>query len=135
MDNRLVHWESTKQQLTALSSCEAELDAAVTGVKQTGGIVDAIADLDATWAVRTEMYVDNAAALRSMKFVATSWRNRHFAIRASWIRDMIEQKEIIVMHKPGKDLEADALTKILDRVKLQEMRKKLGLEALFPETE
>ena len=111
------------------------MDAAVTGVKQSGGVVDAVKDLDPRLVVKTEMYVDNAAALRSMKFVATNWRNRHFAIRASWIRDMIEQREINVMHKPGKDLEADALTKILDRVKLQEMRKKLGLEALTPETE
>eukprot|EP00975_Prorocentrum_lima_P026973 5673026-Prorocentrum_lima.AAC.1 len=28
-----VHWASVKQSLTALSSCEAELVAAVTGVK------------------------------------------------------------------------------------------------------
>ena len=131
----LIHWGSTKQQVTAMSSCEAELDAAIVGLKHSRGIFEVLTEIDERMNIIAELMVDNAAALKSMKYVATNWRNRHFAIRASWIRDAIEDWKVETKYKPGKDLEADALTKILDRVKLEEMRKKLGLEALGPETE
>ena len=134
LNGRLVHWGSTKQQVTAMSTCEAELDAAIVGLKQAYGVIHAVHDVMKGRGPKIVMKVDNAAALRQMKFVATNWRNRHFAIRASWIRDEITHRNIDVQYQSGKDLEADGLTKILDRVKLQEMRRKLGLEAIASRT-
>ena len=119
--------------MTALSSCEAELDAAILGIKHTKGIVEAMADMNPSTQVRQCLRMDNAAAIKSVQHVMTSWRNRHFAIRAAWIRDELATGGVEVSHKPGKELEADALTKVLDRVKLSEMRERLGLAALEPD--
>ena len=111
---RLVHWASTKQQVTAMSSCEAELDAAILGVKQAQGVAEALRELDPETAVVQILNTDSASAIQSMKNVATTWRNRHFAVRASWMRDFVDRRDIKVEYKLGKELEADLLTKVID---------------------
>ena len=52
LGGHLVHWGSAKQQLTALNSCEAEFEAAVVGVKQSGGVIDAVKDIHIGWRLR-----------------------------------------------------------------------------------
>ena len=70
---------------------------------------------------------DNLAALKSIVKEVTSWRSRHYAIRAGWIRDMVMTEDIVVVHEKGTWLVSDALTKVLDRVKLADARKRLGM--------
>ena len=110
-----------------MSSCEAELDAAILGVKQAQGVAEALQELDPEKEVVQILNTDSASAIQSMKHVATTWRNRHFAVRASWMRDFVSKKGTKVEYKPGKELVADLLTKVLERVKLETMRRKSGL--------
>ena len=70
---------------------------------------------------------DNLAALKSIVKEVTSWRSRHYAIRSGWIRDMVMTEDIVVVHEKGTWLVSDALTKVLDRVKLADARKRLGM--------
>ena len=48
-------------------------------------------------------------------------------MRAAWIRDMVVEEECEVRHVRGTDLVSDALTKVLDRIKLSEARERLRL--------
>ena len=70
---------------------------------------------------------DNYATLHSITNEVTSWRNRHYAIRAAGTRDLIKEEDIEVQHEKGTELVSDALTKVLDKVKLHEAQKRLQL--------
>ena len=69
----------------------------------------------------------NLATWRTMQTEVTSWRTHHYAMDVAWIRDMVEEEAINVSHISGKVLVADALTKVLDRSKLEEARWHVGL--------
>ena len=71
---------------------------------------------------------DNEACIQTLTTEVSSWRTRHYAFRASWIRDMIGQEEIHVTYQPGVSHIADGLTKILCKVKLEEARERLLLQ-------
>ena len=48
-------------------------------------------------------------------------------MRATWVRDWIKEEDIEVYHKKGTELTADALTKVLDKTKLEQARGRLSL--------
>ena len=121
-----VHWTSTRQSMTALSSCESEVIAHVTGLKLGLAIRDMVEELDMSKCAIT-MTGDNMAAISTITNEVTSWRTRHYAQRASWIREMCRFEGIQVVHTAGKELISDPLTKTLDRHKLAEAREKLGM--------
>ena len=75
------------------------------------------------------MFGDNQAALTTIMTKVTSWKTRHYAIRAAWIRDMVDEERCEVMHVPDKTVMSDALTKVLERLKLAEARERLQLVA------
>eukprot|EP00974_Lingulodinium_polyedra_P022169 2141763-Lingulodinium_polyedra.AAC.1 len=60
----------------------------------------------------------------------TSWRTRHYALRAAWIRDIIKKERIVVRPDKGVDICADPLTKVLSKIKLQEALDQLHLTTL-----
>lgn len=71
---------------------------------------------------------DNQATIRSITHEVTSWRTRHYAIRAASIRDIIYAENITVEHVKGIDIIADPLTKVLPKIKLRESWNKLQLQ-------
>ena len=73
------------------------------------------------------MFGDNEVALTTMLTKVTSWRTRHYAMRASWLRDAITEEQCELQHVSGKHLVSDALTKVLEKVKLAEARGRLQL--------
>ena len=79
--------------------------------------------------VSVKLYGDNMAAIRSIMTQVTSWRTRHYGMRVSWIRDTLRKEEVELTHRKGTELVSDALTKVLERVKLTEARRRLGLES------
>ena len=129
--NNVLMYRSARQTLTAHSTCEAE----------TGAMADAIADM-----LKMAVFVgqvgeisalkaegDNAASLATLakaRFQETLWRTRHFALRASWVRDMLREHGIDLQHKAGEELSADLLTKTLARVKLEQFRRQVSVVKL-----
>ena len=60
----------------------------------------------------------------------TSWRTRHYAVKAAWARDIIHSVGIDVKHTPGEFLVADILTKILNGERLRALSLELGLKPI-----
>ena len=77
--------------------------------------------------IRMKLDQDNQATIRTILHDITSWRTRHYALRAAWTRDIIHQEGIEVEHVPGVEICADPLTKVLGKVKLVESHKRLQL--------
>ena len=122
----VLHWHSGKQTLTAMSTCESEIEASHIGMK-LGMTVRALIAEATRKPVKTALIGDNQAALRKLTTQITNWRTRHFSVRAGWLRDYLRDSGIEVQHRKGTLLVSDALTKVLDRVKLTEARLRLGL--------
>ena len=126
MNNATMCWQSTKQSIVAISSCESEINATMTGLKLGLAVRQLLEDITGLH-VTARLYGDNMAAIRSILTQVTSWRTRHYGMRASWIRDMVSEECVELTHRKGTELVSDALTKVLDRVKLTEARARLGL--------
>ena len=73
---------------------------------------------------------DNQGTVRSIIHEVTSWRTRHYATRASWIRDITQEENKCLEHVPGVDIIADPLTKVLPNIKLSESWEKLQLSKI-----
>ena len=73
---------------------------------------------------------DNLATVTTLLHQVTSWRTRHYAVKAAWARDMIYLVGIDVKHTPGEFLVADILTKVLKGEMLRELSSKLGLRPI-----
>ena len=124
-----MSWRSVRQKLTAWSVCEGESEAAATGLQDALHLKDIVDQLTGlTHSI--EMVCDNSSAvtlIAGATFNRVTWRTRHFALRASWIRDQIASQPITIRHEAGETLVADALTKVLARARLQYMRELLRL--------
>lgn len=53
--------------------------------------------------------------------IGDDWRDQ------GWLRDYIKESGVEIEHRKGTLLVSDALTKVLDRIKLTEARARLGL--------
>ena len=74
------------------------------------------------------IFQDNEACITTITTTVTSWRSRHYAIRAAWVRDAVVFEDVEMHYQKGTRIVADALTKILGSVKLKEAQPKLCLE-------
>ena len=101
----VVHWVCKKQTLATLSSCEAELGASVHGLKIGLGIRSVAEELIGR--VLLELQGDNMAMIQTILHEVTSWRSRHYAVRAAWARDTVKNQEVNLRHVPGPELIAD----------------------------
>eukprot|EP00975_Prorocentrum_lima_P022649 4765484-Prorocentrum_lima.AAC.1 len=71
---------------------------------------------------------DNEPCIRKLPTEVPSWRSRHYAPRAAWIRDVIVHESVLVKYQPGKDIIADGLTKVPQKGKLREAGRRLLLQ-------
>ena len=144
---KVIHWVSQRQPLASRSSCEAELNAAVIGVRLGIGVRNMVEEMISTetcLAVNADAVLsmmeqrettipltvlqDNQACMTTITAEVTSWRSRHYSIRATWIRDVVFFEQIDVVYVQGSSIVADALTKILGKLKLKDARQRLCLE-------
>ena len=74
----------------------------------------------------------NLATATTLLHQVTSWRTRHYAVKAACARDISKAMDIDAIHTPGEFLVADGMTKILKGERMRELSKQLGLRSLKP---
>ena len=126
----LVCWQSTKQKVVALSSCEAEYIAAASAATQALWLSRLLGELRGSKADVVELKVDSKSALALAKNPIFHGRSKHIWIKYHFIRDCLEDGSIKADHIPTTDQLADILTKSLGKTKFQEMREKIGLKQI-----
>ena len=125
-----IFWHTKRQGMATLSTAEAELGAGVPGLKYGLAIHNFLMDVEPNPSKQnSQIYLkgDNMATILTLLHAVTSWRTRHYAVKAAWARDIIKIKGIHVEHIPGEFLVADILTKILRGSKQFELREELNL--------
>jgi hypothetical protein len=90
----LVSWQSVKQQVVALSSCEAEYITASTASTQAIWLVRLLSDLLSRDTGAVELRVDSKSALALAKNLVFHERSKHIWVRHHFIRGCLEEGSI-----------------------------------------
>jgi hypothetical protein len=130
----LVRWQSVKQQVVALSSCEAKYIAASTASTQTLCLVRLLSDLLGRDTRAVELRVDSKSALALAKNPVFHERSKHIRARYHFIRGCLEEGNFKVCYINTKDQLVDLLTKPLGRIKLLELCYRIGMVQLSHKT-
>jgi hypothetical protein len=130
----LVSWQSVKQQVLALSSCEAEYIAASTASTQVLWLVRLLGDLLDRDTGVVELRVDNKSALALAKNPIFHERSKHIRVRYHFIRGCLEEGSFKARYINTKDQLADLLTEPLGRIKFLELCSRIGIVQLSHKT-
>jgi hypothetical protein len=123
-----VSWQSVKQRVVALSSCEAEYIAAATGACQGVWLARLLADMTDTAVGVPMLKVDNKSALSLIKNPVHHDRSKHIDVRFHLIREYANRGQIKVDFIRTEDQLGDVLTKPLGKSKFRELCMKIGLK-------
>ena len=127
LGERLVSWQSVKQQVVALSSCEAEYIAASTASTQALWLARLLGDLLGRDTEAVELRVDSKSALTLAKNPVFHERSKHIRVRYHFIRGCLEEGSINAGYINTKNQLADLLTKRLGRIKFLELCSRIGM--------
>lgn len=130
LNESLVTWVSQKQRCVALSTCEAEFMAATSAACQGIWLRNVLMQVTGEQLGPVVIYIDNRSAIDLAKNPVFHGRSKHIDIRFHFIRECVEQGDIVVKHVSGESQRADILTKAVVTVKFERMRKLLGMKEL-----
>jgi hypothetical protein len=115
-NNHLISWQTKKQPVVSLSSCEAKYRALtdfsceVLWIRQFANEVK-IADISAP----TVIHEDNQGFIAVANFEANtnSKRMKHVDIQLHFVREVINNSKIVLLYTPTNEMLADFLTKAI----------------------
>ena len=126
MGGNLVQWRSSRQDLVAKSTCEAELIATSEALQQGENISIVISEMTNA-SCDIEVSSDNAAALHMVRNGSeTAWRTRHISVKALWLHQM-SRRGIKFTYQSTSDMAADSLTKGMGASRLPKIKDDLCL--------
>ena len=122
-----ISWISRKQRTVALSSTEAEYMSMSDCSRQVMWIKSLFSELGYNIGP-VDLMVDNKGAIFLAKNPAQEKRSKHIDIRYHYVRERVEEQDVLVKHVPTDEQLADILTKNLTWVKFKELRDQIGIE-------
>ncbi|CAE7751749.1 RE2 [Symbiodinium sp. CCMP2592] len=111
-----VMWMTQRQTTIALSTAEAELNAALEGttmLQSVAPIVSMLLGINED-GLSKALYIDSVSACSIISLVAGAWRTRHLRIRAAGLRSLLNSGYLVVAHLKGEHMLADMLTKLMN---------------------
>ena len=123
----MVLWRATKQGLMTLSSSESELVAATEGIVLALGVREMLQQM-AGLRLPIKLLVDNTSALQLIQGKGAN-RTRHLRIRSNFVKEKVDEMEVILQHVAGVFQHADLFTKILPGPRLKYLRVLVGLQS------
>jgi len=127
LGGNIITWQSSKQKVVALSSCEAEYIAAATAACQGVWLARLVKDMTGVEPGAPELKVDNQSAIALSKNPVHHDRSKHIDTRFHYIRECIDENRIVLGHVSTEEQLADILTKALGRVRFLELRELIGV--------
>jgi hypothetical protein len=127
LGNCLVSWQSLKQRVVALSSCEAEYIAATNAVTQAIWMAWLRGELLGREPKVVELKMDSMSALALVRNPVFHERNKHIDGRFHFIRNCLANRTVSATYINTADQLTDILMMALGRVKFQELRTRIGM--------
>jgi hypothetical protein len=122
-----ISWQSAKQKVVALSSCEAEYIAAATAACQAVWLAWLLAEILNSVVSRTVLRVDNKSTISLVKNPVHNDRSKYIDIRFHLIREYAHNGQIEVSFIRTSEQLGDVLIKPLCKTKFQKLCTKIGL--------
>lgn len=130
-----VSWQSQKQKVVALSSCEAEYIAGTTATCQGVWLARLLSDLRSEEYRPFTLKMDSQPAIALSKNPVHHERSKHIDVRFHFIRECIGDGKMEVDHVRTEEQLADVLTKPLGRDKFCEQRALMGVMKIVKDTQ
>jgi hypothetical protein len=122
-----ISWQSTKQKIVAMSTCEAEYVAATPAACQGVWLKRLLGELLDRDDGAMELHVDNKSAIALVKNPVFHDRSKHIQTRYHFIRQCVDDGDIDVQFVRTEDQLSDIMTKALGRVQFEELRHRIGI--------
>lgn len=113
LGNTPIYWSSSQQSIVALSSCEAEIYAVKTAVKDTKYIRNIIDEIYLKQSKAIQIHVDNSSAIKTIINPIMTKQNRHMDISYAFIAEEIENGIINLKKIDGSLNKSDIETKVI----------------------
>ncbi|KAL8095832.1 hypothetical protein AgCh_036989 [Apium graveolens] len=117
LGTKAFSWSSRKQKTVALSSAEAEYVAATSAACEAIWLKRILADMQLQEDESTVLYCDNISAIALIKNPVFHSRTKHIEIRHHFIRELVEDGELKILHCQTGEQIADVFTKPLPAYK------------------
>ena len=113
-----VSWKSTLQSTVALSTTEAEYMAITEAVNEAIWLHGLLKELG-VGQKQLEVYSDSQSAIHLAKNQVFHARTKHIDVRYHFVREILEEEEIVIRKVPTLENPADMLTKVVTRAKFE----------------
>jgi hypothetical protein len=123
-----ISWQSTKQKVVALSSCEADYIAAATAACQGVWLARLLSEILDSLVNKPVLKVDNKSTISLVKNPAHHDRSKHIDTRFHLIREYAQNGQIEVSFIRTDEQLGDVLTKPLCKNKFLKLCTKIGLQ-------
>ena len=111
-----------------LSTTEAEYAAGNKAGKEIMWMRNLLTEIGYNFTHPSSLCMDNNSAISVAKNPTHHSKLKHVDLRWHWLRDVIEAGYIDPVHLSTDDMPADLLTKALPRVRVQYLRRLMGLQ-------
>ena len=125
--NAVISWSSKKQNIVALSSCEAEYVSASDAAQQMLWLESLLDELKVGYVKPVQLLVDNKSAISLAKNPVAHGRSKHIETRFHFIRDQVNKKKLELVYCTTEDQLADVFTKPLRVERFEKLRDMLGV--------
>ena len=125
-----ICWQSIKQKVVALSSCEAACITASTAATQGVWLTQLMEELIEKEGDPPMLYVDNKATISLVKNLVLHDRSKHIEIRFHYIQEYTDRGLIQIDFIQTEEQLGDIFTKSLARVKFEKLRSKIGVQII-----
>merc|ERR1719223_603548 len=123
MNGGPIMWSSVLAKTVAMSTCEAEVSAAVAAAKDALHLSRMLVDLGYSYGRPLQIAEDNAACIAQAETGLRHVRNaRHYAVRLRFLQELVVNKEVAFKYCPTNYQLADTFTKSLDKDKFVQFR-------------
>ncbi|CAI7892054.1 unnamed protein product [Closterium sp. NIES-53] len=114
-----ISWQSSKQELIALSSAEAEYIALCSATKEGMYLHELLEEAKLAQLPSFSLFCDNQSAIRITNKNGFANRTKHIALRYFFVKDEIEKGRLELSYCPTSEMGADYLTKKLGKSKFE----------------
>eukprot|EP00253_Pinus_taeda_P006143 PITA_06143 len=127
MGSGAISWTSKKQHIVLLSTAKAEYVAATAAACQAVWMRRMLRSLCQEQAQATVIFCDNSSAIALSKNSVFHTRTKHIDTKFHYIRELVNNGEIILKHCRTQEQVIDILTKPLGQKSFEFLRKCLGM--------